>query len=84
MYPDSGGGRYTAGKAEDIVKPGDVVKVKVLSVDPEAKRMSLSIKAALPEEEQAEAAPEAIVEPVESTEPAVEAATEEATDNAEN
>lgn len=77
---------YRVGKAEDIVKPGDVVKVKVLSVDPEAKRMSLSIKAALPEEEQTEAAPEAeaVVEPAESTEPAVEAAAEEATDNAEN
>jgi len=42
---------YRVEKTEDVVKPGDVVEVKVLSVDPEAKRMSLSIKAALPEEE---------------------------------
>lgn len=46
-------------KTEDVVKPGDVVQVKVLAVDPEAKRMSLSIKAALPEEETAEDMPAA-------------------------
>ena len=40
-------------KTEDVVRPGDVVNVKVLSVDPEAKRMSLSIKATLEEEEYA-------------------------------
>ena len=33
-------------KTEDVVKPGDVVDVKVLAIDPEAKRISLSIKAA--------------------------------------
>jgi len=33
-------------KTEDVVKPGDEVQVKVLGVDPEAKRMSLSIKEA--------------------------------------
>lgn len=38
-------------KTEDVVRPGDVVEVKVLSVDPEAKRMSLSIKATLPQDE---------------------------------
>ncbi|MCL1873402.1 MAG: 30S ribosomal protein S1 [Clostridiales bacterium] len=35
-------------KTEDVVKPGDVIEVKVLAVDPAAKRMSLSIKEALP------------------------------------
>ena len=50
---------YRVAKAEDIVKPGDIVKVKVLSVDPEAKRMSLSIKAALPEDAPQEAPAEA-------------------------
>jgi len=53
-------------KTEDVVNPGDIVEVKVLSVDPEAKRMSLSIKAALPNEE----------------EPTVEAADEEAEEQA--
>lgn len=42
-------------KTEDVVKPGDIVNVKVLAIDPEAKRMSLSIKAALPEEAAEEA-----------------------------
>ncbi len=37
-------------KTEDVVKPGDDVMVKVISVDAEAKRMSLSIKATLPED----------------------------------
>ena len=51
-------------KTEDVVKPGDVVQVKVISVDPESKRMSLSIKATQPndvEEAPAESA-EALVE----------------------
>lgn len=53
-------------KTEDVVKPGDVVRVKVLSVDPEAKRMSLSIKAALPAEEEAvEPAAEEVAEEAE-------------------
>ncbi len=38
-------------KTEDVVKPGDVVDVMVLDIDVENKRMSLSIKATLPEEE---------------------------------
>lgn len=46
-------------KVEDVVKEGDIVKVKVLSVDPEAKRISLSRKEVLldemPPEEKAEA-----------------------------
>lgn len=46
-------------KVEDAVNVGDVVNVKVLSVDPEAKRISLSIRALLEPEyrEQAEGAP---------------------------
>lgn len=35
------------GKTEDVVTPGDQVKVKVLGVDKEGKRISLSIKEAL-------------------------------------
>lgn len=35
-------------KASDAVKPGQQVEVKVLHVDPEKKRLSLSIKQALP------------------------------------
>jgi (E)-4-hydroxy-3-methyl-but-2-enyl pyrophosphate reductase len=38
-------------KTEDVLKPGDMAEVKVLAVDPVAKRMSLSIKATLPPEE---------------------------------
>lgn len=34
-------------KTEDVVKPGDEVNVKILSVDPVAKRMSLSIRETL-------------------------------------
>jgi len=68
-------------KTEDVVKPGDLVEVKVISVDPEAKRMSLSIKATLPSEEaaleaaaeeEAAAAPleeEAVAEPPEEAAP---------------
>lgn len=35
-------------KVEDALSVGDKVKVKILSVDPESERVSLSIKAALP------------------------------------
>jgi len=45
-------------KVEDAVNVGDIVNVKVLSVDPEARRISLSIRALL-EEERREAAAEA-------------------------
>ena len=41
-------------KVEDALKVGDVVNVKVLEVNPESKRISLSIKATLPREEGAE------------------------------
>lgn len=40
-------------KTEDVVTPGQVVDVKVLSVDPEAKRISLSIKGAATYQEEA-------------------------------
>ena len=44
-------------KVEDAVNVGDVVNVKVLSIDPEAKRISLSIRALLePEHKEAPAA----------------------------
>ncbi len=33
-------------KPEDVLKEGDIVKVKILEIDPEKKRMSLSIKEA--------------------------------------
>ena len=42
-------------KVEDAVNVGDVVNVKVLSVDPEAKRISLSIRALLEPEVKAQA-----------------------------
>jgi small subunit ribosomal protein S1 len=52
-------------RVTDIVKPGQEVEVKVLSVDAEARRISLSLREALPvevvkteEEEEAAAAPE--------------------------
>jgi small subunit ribosomal protein S1 len=37
-------------RVTDVVKPGQDVEVKVLSVDAEARRISLSLRAALPEE----------------------------------
>ena len=56
-------------KTEDVVKPGDEVQVKVLLVDPVAKRMSLSIKSTLPKEEEINDMPEVEEgEPVYSTE----------------
>ncbi len=41
-------------KVEDVLKTGDTVKVKVLGVDPENKKISLSIKEAVEEENKAE------------------------------
>jgi ribosomal protein S1/(E)-4-hydroxy-3-methyl-but-2-enyl pyrophosphate reductase len=38
---------HRVAKTEDVVSPGDEVKVKILGVDKEAKRISLSIKEAL-------------------------------------
>jgi small subunit ribosomal protein S1 len=37
-------------RVSDVVKPGDNVEVKILSVDPAARRISLSLRGALPEE----------------------------------
>ena len=48
-------------KVEDAVNVGDTVNVKVLSVDPEKKRISLSIRQAIEDEEALNA--EASVEP---------------------
>lgn len=45
-------------KVEDVLKVGDEIDVKVLDVDPEGKRISLSIRATLPPKERpAKAAP---------------------------
>ncbi len=56
-------------RVTDVVKPGQDVEVKVLSVDAEARRISLSLRAALPEEvakaeeEEEETGPEEPVKP---------------------
>ena len=50
-------------KVEDAVNVGDVVNVKVLNIDPEAKRISLSIRALLePEPAPVEEAPQPVYE----------------------
>ena len=36
------------GRVEEVVKPDEIVKAKVLKIDPETRRISLSIKALLP------------------------------------
>ncbi len=62
-------------KVEDAVQVGQVVRVKVLGVDPEKKRISLSIRQALEDENpapEAEAAPEAEYEIVATDETAAE------------
>ena len=51
----------------DMVKPGQDVQVMVLNVDPAQRRISLSLKAALPKEPEPEAAAE---EPEEEEAPA--------------
>jgi (E)-4-hydroxy-3-methyl-but-2-enyl pyrophosphate reductase/ribosomal protein S1 len=43
-------------KVEDVLKVGDEIEAKVLDVDPEGKRISLSIRATLPPKEKAPAA----------------------------
>ncbi|NLY56379.1 MAG: bifunctional 4-hydroxy-3-methylbut-2-enyl diphosphate reductase/30S ribosomal protein S1 [Firmicutes bacterium] len=48
--------------AEEVVKPGDQVEVKVLSIDPDARRVSLSIKQAKPEPKKEPALAKAKVE----------------------
>jgi small subunit ribosomal protein S1 len=52
-------------RVADVVQVGQEVQVKVLSVDPAQRRISLSLKAALPKEE-----PEAAEEPEEEAPPA--------------
>lgn len=42
--------RQRVWRVTDIVKPGQLVDVKILGVDPEQRRISLSLKAALPQE----------------------------------
>ncbi len=42
---------------QDVLKSGEEVKVKVLNIDPEAKRISLSVKQAAPEPKKKESAP---------------------------
>ncbi|MGI5824691.1 MAG: bifunctional 4-hydroxy-3-methylbut-2-enyl diphosphate reductase/30S ribosomal protein S1 [Bacillota bacterium] len=49
-------------KTEDVVNPGDEVEVKVLDIDVENKRISLSIKETLPEPVKEEVVEEAPVE----------------------
>ena len=77
-------------KVEDAVNVGDIVRAKVLSVDTERKRISLSIRQALEDEaldneeldmpaEEAEEPAEAVAE---AAEEAVEAAAEEAAEAA--
>lgn len=38
-------------RVTDVVKPGDSVEVKIMSIDPAARRIALSLRGALPEEE---------------------------------
>jgi len=66
-------------KVEDAVKVGEIVRVKVLSVDPEKKRISLSIRQVLEEEAFEEIPAEVEFELVASDEtPVEEVAAEEA------
>ncbi len=60
----------------DELKVGETVKVKIMEIDPEKRRISLSIKAALPEEEAAPAA-EPAAEPAEEPAEAAEEAKDE-------
>ena len=53
-------------KPQDVLKVGDEVEAKIISIDYDAKRVSLSIRALLPEEEVApetEEEPETVAEP---------------------
>ncbi len=52
-------------KVEDAVKVGDIVKVKVLGVDPEKKRISLSIRQAIEPEPVVEEVAEALADEAE-------------------
>jgi ribosomal protein S1 len=62
--------RQRVWRVTDIVKPGQEVQVKIMSIDPEQRRISLSLKEAIPveppkaeEEEEEEAAPSKPVKP---------------------
>jgi len=68
-------------KVEDVLEVGQPVRVKVLAVDPEAKRISLSIREALADEAFVEE--EALEIPVDTEAPAEEAPVEEAPTDAE-
>ena len=72
--------RTRIAKVEDAVQVGQTVNVKVLSVDPEKKRISLSIRQALEDEEalnaEASAEPEAEYEVVATDESTAEELTE--------
>lgn len=46
------------GTPNEVLEPGQEVKVKILGINPDEERISLSIKAALPEEEKNEASEE--------------------------
>jgi len=74
-------------KTEDVVKPGDMIQVKVLSVDPQAKRMSLSLKATVEPPVTETTIETPIEEKVKQEESAIEEATaqpEESAAQAEN
>jgi 4-hydroxy-3-methylbut-2-enyl diphosphate reductase len=64
----------------DELKVGETVKVKIMEIDPDKRRISLSIKAAIPEEAPAEeSAPAEEAVPAEESAPAEEAAPVEET-----
>ena len=54
------------GKPEDVLAEGQEVQVKITEIDAENKRISLSIRALLPVEEEAEAAEEVAEEATEA------------------
>ena len=64
-------------KTEDVVNPGDEVEVKVLDIDVENKRISLSIKETLPAPIKEEVVEEVVEEEVEAEEEVVETHEEE-------
>ncbi|PJF45474.1 MAG: RNA-binding protein, partial [Candidatus Thermofonsia Clade 3 bacterium] len=58
---------HRVAKVEDVVKVGDKVKVKVLGVDPQSKRISLTMR--LEEEQPATTAGDEAAEPAEEVTP---------------
>ena len=67
-------------KPQDVLKIGDVVKVKITEIDYDKKRVSLSIRALLPQEDEAEVVEEA---PAEETAEVAEDPVEETVEEAE-